>query len=207
MTAPYRNPDDTVPAVVIPACDPGEHNREFFLFMQQCRDAYRRLADCIHETMGRQRALDLGAGLGLVGARLQELGWHCCSADPHSPPDLREGHDWWNGLDLRLPGSCYPKFQCVICTETAEHIEEQYADAIVDNCDGRAGEWCVWSAAQPGQEWPGHVNLQPADYWIAKFVARGWKVHEAKTTQLRGLMLHHGAQHVGARDNFQVFGR
>jgi hypothetical protein len=183
--------------------------RAFFEQMVGCRDAYRRLADCIHETLSPSRALDLGAGLGYVSRRLCELGWDACASDLYAPEGLREGpaEMWLSRIDLKIRPVRPPLYRVVICTETAEHIPEPFADAVVANVALRATHYIVWSAAQPGQEWPGHVNLQLPSYWLGKFVARGWAPDYAKTERLRGLMVSRHAQHEYAATNFYVLGR
>jgi hypothetical protein len=184
-----------------------EHeDRAFFEQMAGCRDAYRRLADCIHETLKASFVIDLGAGLGYVAGRLRELGWRAYACDLYAPEDLREPPEemWARSFDLRVPPAPSDPWPIVVCTETAEHIPEAYADIVVQSVAARATHGIVWSAAQPGQEWPGHVNLQPAAYWLEKFAALGWMPDEPRTTRLRQLMLERHAQHEYAAANFFI---
>jgi len=187
-----------------------EHeDRAFFEHMAARRDAYRRLGDCIHETLGAHVAIDLGAGLGYVPGRLRELGWEAYASDLLAPEDLREAPaEMWlrSPIDLatRLPFGIAWREDVVICTETAEHVAEEHADAVVLNVAARAVRYIVWSAAQPGQEWPGHVNLQPPAYWLEKFARHGWVPDEERTATLRRLMLERHAQHEYAVSNFYV---
>jgi hypothetical protein len=178
--------------------DPG---REFFEQMATCRDAYRRLADAIHATLEPCSAIDFGAGLGFVGARLGELGWATASYDPFSPRALRDLGTAWMEPPLQR------KFSVVICTETAEHIAETHAEQLVSDVTWLARTILVWSAAAPGQEWPGHVNLQPPEYWLGKLSRAGFVPRTDLTAHLRAEMRQRHAQHEYAADNFYVLER
>lgn len=193
---------------------PDLHDRAFFAQMATCRDAYRRLGDSIHDVAGSPgELLDLGAGLGAVAARLVELGWNAVATDLLAPHDLREtGCTWvedWRSArgirwDLTKRLDVAWRWDWVMCTETAEHIAAEHADQIVENVARLATMRILWSAAPPGQDWPGHVNLQPPRYWLDRFLARGWRTSHGKTETLRRSMLERNAQHVYARDNFYV---
>jgi 2-polyprenyl-3-methyl-5-hydroxy-6-metoxy-1,4-benzoquinol methylase len=183
------------------------HDQAFFEFMRTCRDPYRRLADCIHEVVGVQgTAVDIGCGIGLQTKRLQELGWGIQGLDDAPAAiEMREPGVQVDVFDLTLPpGAHAGVLDTVICTETAEHIPAEHADVIVDNITARARKFIVWSAAAPGQEWEGHVNLQPPAYWLEKFAAHGWVPAQTKTTKLRERMFETSAQHVLGRQNFFV---
>jgi hypothetical protein len=49
----------------------------------------------------------------------------------------------------------------VICTEVAEHLLAEHADALIENIDRAAAEWVFFTAATLGQRGFGHVNEQP----------------------------------------------
>ena len=184
---------------------PNVHDQAFFDFMRTCRDPYRRLADCIHEVVGVQAtAVDIGCGIGLQTKRLQELGWGISGMDPAPAAiELREPSIHVVPFDLTKPITG-DRYDTVICTETAEHIPQEHADTIVSNVVSLARNFIVWSAAAPGQEWEGHVNLQPPAYWLEKFASHSWVPAQTKTTKLRDRMLETNAQHVLGRQNFFV---
>jgi hypothetical protein len=117
-----------------------------------------------------------------------EPGFHFLQADP-----IDEG--WQMGADV------------VICSEVAEHVYESRAEALVSSVCAIADKRVIWSAARPGQEWEGHVNLQLPAYWLEKFDRNGFAVNKEKTTCLRKLMLDLRAQHCGASENFFVMDR
>lgn len=183
--------------------------KAFYDQMTTCRPAYRLLAECIYDALDashttyRDGFLDLGCGLGFVGQRLGELGLFGAGVELSPEAITRAVCNVMIG-DLREPlGGAHPA-DVVICTETAEHVEAVYADAIVDNCVRLAKRVIIWSAAHPGQEWPGHINLQPASYWLEKFAARHWIPSGARTNLLRRLMRARHAQHEYCAENFFV---
>lgn len=83
------------------------------------------------------------------------------------PADKFLPHDLTNRLILDR------RFDLVLCLEVAEHLEERYADALVDTCINHS-DTIFWSAADPGQGGYHHVNEQPAEYWIEKFDKKGY---------------------------------
>jgi len=78
--------------------------------------------------------------------------------------------------DLRKPLVLNLVFDVVICLEVAEHLDERYADILVENIC-KAGRTIVFSGATPGQTGTDHRNEQPNEYWIAKFQTKGFRLH------------------------------
>lgn len=187
--------------------------RAFFEQMRSCREAYRRLADCIHEVIVAPRVrsiLEIGCGVGDMVERWTERGWKAFGCDSTfvalsmCPKTIRVYRaDLTSDSDAQWRGAC----DIVICTETAEHIDQLFSDRIVSRVAIGARDTIVWSAAQPGQEWEGHVNLQPPSYWLDKFAAHGWVPDHGRTLTLRSLMLARHAQHEYAADNFYILKR
>lgn len=177
--------------------------RAFFEQMASCRDAYRRLADCIIEVYSAITYVDIGAGVGHVVERLRE-----CDKKADGFDGSAVACEMSSGRVRRYEfgvGGYVPTYSSVaICTETAEHVSAACTQEIVWRVASSASQRIVWSAAVPGQEWPGHVNLQPASYWLDKFSALGWEVLERPTACLRALMRERHAQHEHCADNFHV---
>jgi SAM-dependent methyltransferase len=179
------------------------HSPEFFEQMRSCRNAYRRLADCIDAALASLPSvvaprggepvtlLDIGCGTGAQTARLAELGWTAVGVDVfdvHPEPGFA-----FRNVDLLEVGAKLV-YDVVLCTETAEHIEESRADKLVDAVARRARSAIVWSAAVPGQEWEGHVNLKPREWWLNIFKAYGWIPNMTVTNELRRSIVETGAQ-------------
>ena len=68
-----------------------------------------------------------------------------------------------------------------ISTEVAEHLPERFADTFVDYLC-RTSDTVLLTAAIPGQGGHDHVNEQPNEYWIEKFLARGF-LYDGQTTR------------------------
>jgi len=167
----------------------------------------RRLGDAI-DAVTRPKlmtlsALDVGCGEGMLVARLRELGWNAHGVDGSTKAvDLRVC-EWVKHGDVRVPWVAL-RWPLVVCTEVAEHVPAEYADTLVRNIARSAGELIVWSAAPPGQPWPGHVNMQPPGYWLDRFKAFAWEPSEGLSEWLRREMRSRDAQHAGAAESFHV---
>lgn len=187
------------------------HSPEFFEQMKTCREAYKRLAMAFAAVLPAGVAvLDIGCGTGHQSASLARLGFKVFGVDPLvDPKDVEqvEGFTFFKHVDLIGGPPLVDLYPAVICTEVAEHVYPERADALVDAICSAARDRIIFSAARPGQEWEGHVNLQPPEYWLAKFAARGWRVAVGLTDELRLRMRMLRAQHCGAADNFYVFVR
>lgn len=69
------------------------------------------------------------------------------------------------------------KFDLVLCLEVAEHLDEKYGDILIENCINHS-DIVIWSAATIGQGGYNHVNEQPLQYWIDKFVKKGYSARQ-----------------------------
>ncbi len=184
------------------------HGPEFFDQMRECRAAYERLGDAFARLLvPGWRVLDLGCGVGMQTARLQTRGYLVLGVDPCcTTPE--PGLPFVNMDPLTLGAEwVLPPSDAVICTETAEHVYPERASRLVEVVTNCAGSRVIWSAARPGNEWPGHVNLQEPAYWLEKFMAHGFAEDVVLTRVLREAMLTTRAQHCGAVENFCVLGR
>jgi SAM-dependent methyltransferase len=85
------------------------------------------------------------------------------------------------------------KYDMAICLEVAEHLDERYADRLVDNLTKNT-DLVVFSAAPPGQGGWGHINEQPPEYWEEKFIIAGFKCNHLRTQQFRIYLSYKGAK-------------
>ncbi len=74
------------------------------------------------------------------------------------------------------------KFDLVICTEVAEHIERKDSDKLVENICNASNRWVVFTAAPPGQEGTGHINCQDHAFWNYLFLVNGFEQISINTT-------------------------
>jgi 2-polyprenyl-3-methyl-5-hydroxy-6-metoxy-1,4-benzoquinol methylase len=79
----------------------------------------------------------------------------------------------FNTADLTEPIRINDRFDLLLCLEVAEHLEEQFADTLVQTCVNNS-DTIFFSAATKGQGGYHHVNEQPHQYWIDKFLAHGY---------------------------------
>jgi 2-polyprenyl-3-methyl-5-hydroxy-6-metoxy-1,4-benzoquinol methylase len=190
------------------------YNAKYFQQMVDGREAYFRLADCIHEVIHpRGYVAEVGCGAGQVIERLAELGHDVTGFDVHeaarimAADDIKEDIHIWGMSYSTMPPLGVPDVDTVICTETGEHLPADEADGLVAFIASMAQHCIIWSAAPPGQLHDTHINLQPPEYWLEKFSALGWVPNMDKTHKLRDRMKETTAQHCGCRDNFYVLER
>jgi SAM-dependent methyltransferase len=124
-------------------------------------------------------AIDLGCGVGTWLAALRDLGvqnvlgiegpWVDPSAVVIPPAQFQAG----DVLTVSFP----QRFDLAISLEVGEHLPATESDRYVSQLT-QASDTILFSAAIPGQGGVGHVNEQWPDYWVAKFAAQGYAVHD-----------------------------
>lgn len=114
--------------------------------------------------------IDCGCGIGQWGVGLINY----IGIDFQIPKDklLISPHRYIEH-DLRLKLPEFIPADIVLCLEVAEHIEERYADTLIDNICS-LGDTIIFSAAIPYQGGNNHVNEQWQTYWANKFNQRGY---------------------------------
>jgi hypothetical protein len=116
--------------------------------------------------------IDYGAGDGWWSHSFKQIGGdpaQCYAvemdaiAGEHIPDDV-----YFVQHDLRLPlTDLQGTFDITMCLEVAEHLPKHLArNVLLDTLTRSTGQFLIFSAAQPGQEGTGHINLQPLSYWI-----------------------------------------
>lgn len=65
------------------------------------------------------------------------------------------------------------RYNMAICLEMAEHLDEKYADILIESLT-KLSDVVVFSAAIPHQGGVHHVNEQFQSYWKKKFEAKGY---------------------------------
>jgi hypothetical protein len=91
-----------------------------------------------------------------------------------APESLDIPHDRFQAVDLGETFSISRRFDLVLCLEVAEHLPESHAETFLD-CLTALGPVVAFSAAIPHQGGVHHVNEQWPDYWIKRFMDRGYR--------------------------------
>lgn len=138
----------------------------FFEMHAPWRLEYDCIADLLANRLQFSSVIDLGCGSGFIMARLRELGKEVCGVDGSvealkaAPPSVKES------IVLRdLTAPLYlGQYDLVVCTEVAEHLEEEFAEMVVDNICANTKHLIFFTAATPGQGGHCHVNEQPHSY-------------------------------------------
>ena len=148
--------------------------------------------------------VDVGCAQGALvqWARYQHIdAWGIDLAAPDGPAFVR--------ADLREPVDLGRTFQWVLCWEVAEHLPESAADGLCQTLVRHMdpGGRILFTAARPGQRGPGHVNCQPAEYWIEKFAALGVVRADTLSARLRETWKRCAPQTPWYGDNAHMFWR
>lgn len=126
-------------------------------------------------TLGVQpkSVIDIGCGVGEWG---KDVPFHYLGVDHKVPKkaliipaDRYFDYDLTSGKPFPVAG----KYDLVVCLEVLEHIQEQYADQVIELLCS-LGNMVLFSAAIPFQGGVGHVNEQWQSYWAEKFKLNGF---------------------------------
>lgn len=188
--------------------EPG-YSDEYYNYIDSLQaDSYPVMANTIVKLFNPASVIDVGCGSGgllealsvhgkvrCVGIEFSEAGRARCR---------RRGIDCQFG-DVTKPLAIEPHHDLLVCFEVAEHLPERYANQLVENLTSGPSK-LVFSAAIPGQAGHEHVNLQPNEYWIRKFDARGFRYDRLISDGMRAEWAYRGVARWYAR-NVMVFER
>lgn len=87
-------------------------------------------------------------------------------------------HDRFKPYDLEQEFFLEEKFDLAISLEVAEHLSESAADGFIRSLT-RLAPVILFSAAIPGQQGNGHINLKWPSWWVEKFNTNGFDVSGA----------------------------
>lgn len=155
--------------------------------------SYEVIAESIVTVFSPKSVVDVGCGRGQLILALKKRGVLCRGLEYSSVAlEICRQHC----LDVTcfdLEHDILPKdlkADVVVSTEVAEHLPERCADCFVCILSAISDK-IVMTAAEPARTWEeikwghDHVNEQPKEYWIAKFVDKGFKYDEDTSTRLR----------------------
>ena len=124
--------------------------------------------------------LDIGCGTGAMVEVASYLGINSLGVDLIAKaPNLRH--------NLATPLLLGKKYELVTSFEVAEHITESHAGVFCNNISQHMADKgiLVFSAAPPGQEGEGHVNLKFGSYWRTMFHNRRVYWDESLTMKIQ----------------------
>lgn len=141
------------------------------------------IADSIIATFAPKRVIDIGCGTGALLEALRERGCEVFGLE-YSDAALKYcSYRHLNVAKFDLESDAIGDesgFDVAVSMEVAEHLPEKIANRYVDLIAHMAPQ-IVFTAAPPGQGGTDHVNLQPPQYWKAKFQQRGFEYAEEVT--------------------------
>ena len=135
-----------------------------------------RYAILTKELINPQSVIDLGCGTGIFLSELKKQGIeHVLGVDGKwiKKKRLLIPQFEFFPADLTKTIPMNKHFDLAICLETAEHLEERYADTLIDSLC-KLSDTVLFSAAIPRQLGTNHVNEQWQSYWAKKFAKRGY---------------------------------
>jgi SAM-dependent methyltransferase len=150
-----------------------DYDATFYNMHVSWHSEYERIAELLIAMMPFDSAVDFGCGNGYIVQHLARKGKIVLGIDgsenvlKHYPDALIR--DLTQPLDVG-------QHDLVICTEVAEHIEEKYADTLVETVCRASRDWVFFSAAKAGYGGHLHVNEQERPYWYEKFAKHGFVV-------------------------------
>jgi SAM-dependent methyltransferase len=148
-----------------------------------------KVVSAIREVFPEVRSvIDVGCGSGAFAAEFTRQGLRTIGLE-HSRHGVKLARR--QEVDCRAFDVARPVAEQIcetadlVCSfEVAEHVPASLANNFVHfmTC---LGPLVVFTAAQPGQGGIGHINEQPASYWIEKFERAGFRQSIAETETLR----------------------
>jgi hypothetical protein len=82
----------------------------------------------------------------------------------------------------------------VNCVEVVEHVEEKYLENLLTALC--CGKYIFMTHGRPKQRGHHHVNNQPTEYWIKHLGARGFKLLDEDSAEIKRLAKEEGATHI-----------
>ncbi|MGY3361268.1 hypothetical protein ACVWZK_007931 [Bradyrhizobium sp. GM0.4] len=126
----------------------------------------------IFEVVQPKSWVEIGSGTGSWTKTAMELGIpECMAVDGPWVKDseLLIPEDKFVKHDLTQPLNLNRRFDLALSLEVAEHLDERFADSMVNTLVSHA-DVVVFGAAIPMQGGTHHVNEQWPNYWISKFL-------------------------------------
>lgn len=162
------------------------YDSKFYSNRERTFHSAQKIVPIIMNDINPQSVVDVGCGLGeFLGAFVEQgvdkvLGLDGDWVDRDS---LRIDPKFFQSVDLKKPIDVDGKYDLVVTCEVAEHLSSEYADLFVDSLIS-LGDVILFSAAIPQQGGTYHVNEQWPQYWVDKFVEKGYVPIDYLRTQI-----------------------
>lgn len=151
------------------------YNDEFFEWhLKYAREYSIKTMDWYIEKYKPKSVVDFGCGIGSYlescwHHKIAFMGFEISKvAKRWTPAEISFEIEY---IDCTKPIDPY-SYDTVLSFETAEHIEPSGTEQFVDNLLNFTGKHLLFTAAPPGQEGTGHINLRPREFWIEQFTKR-----------------------------------
>jgi len=179
------------------------HRSEHRQLLNANRYAATVVFNILDQHLDINSVLDLGCGIGTwMQIAVQKPGRSALGVEleEYAAADLLVSSDTVISTSIAYAFDLHRRFDLALCLETAEHIDEEFARNIVDNCV-RHANIVLFSAALPGQGGLHHINEQPAEYWEALFNERDYELIDL----IRSLIWHDSRVPTWYRQNMLLF--
>jgi len=171
------------------------------------RESAPTIAATILDDLAPRLVIDVGCGTGALLSALREGG-----CDGIGLEYAQAGIDYCRQRTLNVRKFDIERdqleeardFDAVISMEVAEHLPASTADKYVDLLTSLA-DTVIFTAAQPNQGGTDHVNEQPHEYWVEKFVNRNYLLDEPLSNEWQVKWKRSGKVQSWYYDNLMVF--
>jgi cyclopropane fatty-acyl-phospholipid synthase-like methyltransferase len=148
------------------------YNDEFFEWhVKYAREYSIKTMDWFLDNFNVRSVVDFGAGIGSYlecahDRGLEVKGYEISeTAKKYTPAIIQPFIEY---RDCTKP--IYTKgYDCVISFETAEHINPEGTQQFIDNLQKATEGYFLFTAAPPGQQGTGHINMHSRAWWIDRF--------------------------------------
>lgn len=128
--------------------------------------------------------LDIGCGTGTWLKAAQDIGVNEIAGVEGVETDTSHVNKEFISLaDLTRPFDLKRKFDVALCLEVAEHLDEEFAETLIQSIV-RHSDRVLFSAAAPKQLGQHHVNCQWPSYWQRLFNSHGFRCDDAIRWQI-----------------------
>ncbi|MGI8438570.1 MAG: class I SAM-dependent methyltransferase [Chthoniobacterales bacterium] len=161
--------------------------------LPMCSIFPKEILDLTLEFFQPRTVLDVGCGTGISLDYFKSKGVSVRGIEGSALAISKARHANLISLhDLNVIVRLGEQFDLVWCFEVAEHIHPKYVSEFLETLTAHSDR-ILLSAARPGQGGLGHLNEQPAEYWIEKMRERRFEFDEVHSDKYRKLPDHFAA--------------